>query len=87
MAEARVAHERLIASSAASLDELAAECGHSRKHLSRLLRLATLAPGIVAAILDGRQPAQLSRIAMLEADDLPMGWNEQRERFGFTVAG
>ncbi len=86
MVEARVAHERLNASSADSLDDLAAECGHSRKHLSRLLRLATLAPDIVAAILDGRQPAQLSRIALLEADDLPIGWGEQRQRLGFTVA-
>ncbi len=87
MVEARIAQERLAASSAASLDELAAACGHSRKHLSRLLRLATLAPDIVAAILDGRQPAQLSRIALLEADDLPVDWAGQRERFGFTAVG
>ena len=86
MVEVRVAYERLATSSAASLDELAAECGHSRKHLSRLLRLATLAPDIVAAILDGRQPAQLGRIALLEADDLPTCWAGQRERLGFTLA-
>jgi len=85
MVDARVSYERLIASTAASLDELAAECGHSRKHLSRLLRLATLAPDIVAAILDGRQPAQLSRIVLLEAADLPIDWIEQRARFGFTA--
>lgn len=76
--EARMAHERLVSSSTASLDELAAECGHSRKHLSRLLRLATLAPDIVAAILDGKQPVGLGRQRLLAAGDLPVGWREQR---------
>jgi hypothetical protein len=86
MVEARVAYQRIIASSAASLVELAAECGHSRKHFSRLLRLATLPPDIVSAIMDGKQPAQLSRIAMLAEPDLPLGWPEQRVAFGFGRA-
>ena len=84
--EARVAHEHLTASTALSLDELAAERGHSRKHFSRLLRLATLAPDIVAAILDGRQPAQLSRIGLLAATDVPIAWAEQRVMLGFDPA-
>jgi site-specific DNA recombinase len=84
MVEARLAHEHLSASTALSLDELAEEHGHSRKHFSRLLRLATLAPDIVGAILDGRQPAHLSRIALLAAPDVPMAWNEQRVAFGFA---
>ena len=84
MVEARLAHEHLSASAALSLDELAAEHGHSRKHFSRLLRLATLAPDIVGAILDGRQPAHLSRIGLLAAPDVPLGWSEQRVLFGFA---
>ena len=86
MVEARVAYQRLQSSSAASLDELAAECGHSRKHFSRLLRLATLAPDIVAAIMDGKQPTQLSRTAMLAAPDLAIAWGEQRRALGFAHA-
>ena len=82
MVEARVAYQRLQSSLAASLDELATECGHSRKHFSRLLRLATLAPDIVTAIMDGKQPAQLSRTAMLAAPDVPIAWGEQRVALG-----
>ena len=81
--EARLANEHLLASTALSLDELAAECGHSRKHFSRLLRLATLAPDIVGAILDGRQPAHLSRSGLLAVREAPMNWSEQRAAYGF----
>ncbi len=81
--EARLAYQHLVTSNAATLDEVAAEHGHSRKHFSRLLRLATLAPDIVAAILDGRQPAQLSRTGLLAAPEVPLGWGEQRIALGF----
>lgn len=81
--EARVAYQHLLTSTAPSLDVVAAEHGHSRKHFSRLLRLATLAPDIVAAILDGRQPAQLSRTGLLAAPEVPLGWREQRVALGF----
>ena len=78
-----MAYERLTASSAASLDEIAAESGHSRKHFSRLLRLATLAPDIVAAIIDGKQPAQLSRRGLLAAGEVSLEWGKQRVGLGF----
>ena len=81
--EARLAYQHLLTSTAPSLEEVAAEHGHSRKHFSRLLRLATLAPDIVAAILDGRQPAQMNRTAMLGAPDVPVAWGEQRVGLGF----
>ena len=86
MVEARLAHEHLTTSTALSLDSLAAEHGHSRKHFSRLLRLATLAPDIVGAILDGRQPAHLSRSGLLAAGDLPTAWSEQRTALGLERA-
>ena len=45
-------------------------------YVSRVLRLTLLAPEIVEAILDGRQPAEL------QLDDLlagfPLGWPRQR---------
>lgn len=83
MVEARVAYQRLIASDAMSLEALAAEHGHSRKHYARLLRLAALAPDIVAAILDGRQPVGMSRQGLLAAGDVPLGWREQRSALLF----
>ena len=44
--------------------------------MSRLLRLTLLAPDIVEAILDGRQPARLQLDDLLEA--VPLEWEGQR---------
>ncbi len=47
----------------------------------RLIRLAFLAPDLQAAILDGRQPSEMTLAALMEAE-LPLSWSEQRRRFG-----
>lgn len=47
-----------------------------------VLPLAFLAPDIVEAILEGRQPAHLSVQKMLRR--LPLSWMEQREMLGFA---
>jgi len=44
--------------------------------MSRILRLTLLAPDIVEAILDGRQPAELQLADLLEG--FPLEWAEQR---------
>lgn len=54
-----------------------------RPHLTRVARLSYLAPDITAAILDGRQPADLSARRLLRASQLPNCWKRQREMFGF----
>jgi ParB-like chromosome segregation protein Spo0J len=53
----------------------------SKSYVSRILRLALLAPGIVEAILAGKTDQAL----MLEElqRPLPAGWAEQREHFGW----
>ena len=86
MAEARAARDHLLTSSEGTLDTIAAQYGQSRKHFSRLVRLAYLAPDIVAAIVDGRQPVQLTRTMMLATNDIPQRWGEQRAVFGFAPA-
>jgi hypothetical protein len=43
--------------------------------ISRILRLASLAPDIVKAILEGRQPAHLTLKGLLR--QFPAEWNEQ----------
>jgi DNA invertase Pin-like site-specific DNA recombinase len=48
----------------------------------RLVGLALLAPDIQRDILAGRQPQHLT-LAILMADELPLNWRRQRERFGF----
>ena len=49
-------------------------------YLTRVFRLAFLAPEVVEAILDGRQPPSLSLEVL--RDQLPVDWLEQRALFG-----
>jgi hypothetical protein len=53
------------------------------RYLSRVLECAFLAPDIVVAILDGRQPHDLSVQKLW--DDLPANWSEQRKQLGFPA--
>ncbi len=48
----------------------------------RSLRLNYLAPDIVQAILDGREPSGLSLVKL--SQPLPADWSEQRAQLGFT---
>ena len=50
----------------ATLDDLARAKGVAPSYVSRVLRLTLLAPEIVEAILDGRQPAELQLDDLLE---------------------
>ena len=51
----------------ATLEDLARAKGVNATYVSRILRLTLLAPEIVEAILDGRQPAELQLDDLLEA--------------------
>ena len=61
-----------------SVTEIAEAEKISKSYVSRILRLALLAPDIVEAILGGwaDQRVMLERLER----PLPMGWEEQRER-------
>jgi site-specific DNA recombinase len=53
-------------------------------YLSRLLRLPSLAPGIVTAILNGKHPPELSAKRLMRLSlKLPTDWAEQRKLLGF----
>jgi len=65
-----------------SLDELARENRVDPSYVARILRLATLAPDIVEAILNGREPSGLSLRKL--TGNLPLLWEEQRTLFGFV---
>ena len=43
-----------------------------------------LAPDIIRAIIEGRQPPSLSGRRLLRAADLPFDWNGQRVLLGFA---
>ncbi len=60
-----------------SINEMAAAEKVERGYLGTLLRLTLLAPDIVEAILDGRQPPELGLPGLLAP--LPVEWGRQRE--------
>jgi site-specific DNA recombinase len=55
--------------------------GLDERYIGRVLQCALLAPDIVEAILDGRQPADLGVQKLLK--DLPLDWTAQRRLLGF----
>ena len=71
---------RIESGQAKSITDLAEQEGITDAYVCRLLPLTFLAPDIVEAILDGRQPKGLRLAEML--GNGPMGWNEQRANWG-----
>ncbi len=65
---------------AKSITELAAGEKVDSSHMCRMLNLTTLAPDIVAAILDETLPRHVTVRAL--AISPPVLWEEQRERIG-----
>jgi site-specific DNA recombinase len=57
---------------------------YSKRHSWQLLRLNWLAPDIVTAMVEGRQPVTLTGRRLLRAADVPLSWEEQRRYFGFS---
>ena len=62
---------------------LASREGVSPSYFTRLVRLSYLAPDILQAILDGRQPPDLSADKLLAHSRLPLAWWDQRAVLGF----
>lgn len=62
-----------------SIEEMAAAEKINTTYVSRLLRMTLLAPEIVEAILDGRQPTEMTLAVLMEP--LPVAWREQNLRF------
>ena len=63
---------------AKSLKEIAVREGIDNSYVSRMVNLTTLAPDIVAAILDDALPSHVTLFDL--AVDPPALWDEQRER-------
>ncbi len=69
----------------ASISEIAAAEKIDRGYVGSILRLTLLAPDIVEAILDGRQPEELGLPALLEP--FPVEWGQQRTNWFGGVEG
>ncbi|WP_281020127.1 recombinase family protein [Minwuia sp. IMCC3060] len=75
----------LAEGSVASLRELSDREQLDRSDIGRILNLAYLAPDIVEAILDGRQPPALTVYGLGRMSSLPLDWSEQRLVLGFNA--
>ena len=67
IARGRAWFEELAAGRARSLQELAKRDGISRRYIRRLVGLAFLSPELVEAILQGRQPVELTATRLTES--------------------
>jgi DNA invertase Pin-like site-specific DNA recombinase len=74
----------LVGSNGVPFAHLAKREGVSPSYFTRLVRLSYLAPDITRAILDGRQPRDLTADKLLAHSRLPLGWHEQRAALGFA---
>jgi site-specific DNA recombinase len=75
VSRARVWFEELASGRVRSLAEIARREGIARRYVERLSRLAFMAPAIVEAICQGRQPAELNAETLLKRADLPLDWS------------
>ena len=64
----------------ASISELAIAIGMDFSYAARIYRLTYLAPDIIEAILNGREPDGLSMRVLCKP--VPMNWDQQRELLG-----
>jgi len=56
----------------------------SANYLYRLLRIPSLAPDIVTAIINGKNPPQLTAKKLMRlTPQIPVGWSEQQKLLGF----
>jgi len=67
-----------------SINEYAAQHNLDPGDARRLVPLGTLSPDIIEAILNGRQPVDLTVSRLRRSNQLPMLWSEQRSFLGFS---
>src|SRR5712672_309051 len=82
--KARRFNATLVGSDDAPFAALAEREGVSPSYFTRLVRLSYLAPDITHAILDGRQPRDLTAEKLLAHSRLPLAWHDQRTALGFA---
>jgi site-specific DNA recombinase len=84
IARAHDIQKRLTQNTELTVHGIAREERVSAAYIYTLLRLPWLAPDITTAIVNGRQPQQLSaKKLMRQASRLPSDWDEQRSLLGF----
>jgi site-specific DNA recombinase len=67
-----------------TLEDVASRESLGGPYAARLIRLNYLAPDIVAAILDGKRPVELTASKLMADTRLPLDWRAQRAALGFA---
>jgi hypothetical protein len=84
IARAHELQKRLMQNNDLTLHAIASQEHVTPGYISRLLRLPLLAPDIILAIVNGKNPPQLTaKKLMRRALELPVDWTEQRKLLGF----
>ena len=83
VARARRWSDDLLSGRVRSVDELALREGVEGRSVRRLIRLCALSPRIVEAIVEGRQPPDLTVITLTRRIDLPPRWSAQEQALNF----
>jgi len=77
----------LLSGRSSSLVEIGRRAGVGKRYVSRIIRLAFLAPSIIEEIARGHQPAELTaQVLATRRGDLPLSWHAQRDLLGFGSA-
>jgi site-specific DNA recombinase len=85
VARAHCWFEDLVAGRGTSMVELAKRDDLGKQYVSRVMRLAFLAPDIIEQIVTGRQPPGLTAQSLLTSRfALPLGWAAQKQALGFA---
>ena len=82
VARGRVWYERVLADKSSDQRSLTLHAGVTERYVGLVFGCAFLAPDIVEAILDGRQPGDLTFKKL--CSNIPLSWVEQRRQFGFS---
>jgi hypothetical protein len=80
--EARLWYEELRRAEVDSVTALVERHNTDRANVGKTLPLAFLAPPILEAILEGRQPVALTATRLKRGGDLPLSWQEQTSFLG-----
>jgi site-specific DNA recombinase len=71
------AHPRQGVGPAASVRDIARRAGVAGRYVREILPLGFLSPRIIEAIVEGRQPPELTVIDLTRRLDLPLLWSAQ----------
>src|SRR3984893_12186671 len=84
--DASLIRSQLLSGSDDSIQAMSGRLGMNKCRLTSLIRLSYLAPDIVRALLEGRQPIELTPTRLLRlSKDLPHDWSEQRHVLDFAA--